>query len=157
MTSREFSRKSFVKGGGALIVGYSVLGAGLAGRAQAADSPFASNGPYDQFQVDSWIQVNADNTASIKTGGIRQGTGSDTGLMMIAGEELNMEMGQLIFVDADTNVTPDSGKHSASNTIKNGGPGVRAAAAAASQALLGLASTRLGVPVSGLTVSKGVV
>ena len=31
--------------------------------------------------------------------------------MMIAGEELNMEMGQLQFVPADTNVTPNTGKH----------------------------------------------
>ena len=63
---------------------------------------------------------------------------------MIAGEELNMEMSQLEFVNADTAITPDSGKHSASNTIKNAGPGVRAAAASADQALLGLASTQLG-------------
>ena len=76
---------------------------------------------------------------------------------MIAGEELNMDMSQLEFVLADTNVTPNSGKHSASNTIKNGGPGVRAASASAAQALLGLASTQLGVPVSQLSVSKGVV
>src|SRR5882672_2878132 len=110
---REFSRKAFVKGGGALIVGFSMTG--LAGNARAADSPYASNGPFDQFQVDSWITINADNTASIKTGGILQGTGSDTGLVMIAGEELNMDMSQLEFVMADTNVTPDSGKHSASN------------------------------------------
>ena len=31
-----------------------------------------------------------------------QGTGSDTGLLMIAGEELDMDMGQLEFVMADT-------------------------------------------------------
>ena len=37
-----FSRRSFVKGGGALIVGFS-----LAGRASAAVSPFASDGPSD--------------------------------------------------------------------------------------------------------------
>jgi len=76
---------------------------------------------------------------------------------MIAGEELNMDMSQLEFVLADTNVTPNSGKHSASNTIKNGGPGVRAAAASAAQALLGMASTQLGVPAAQLSVSKGVV
>ena len=153
---QEFSRKSFVKGGGALVVAFSM--AGVAGKAAKADSsPFASNGPYDQYQVDSWITINADNTASIKTGGILQGTGSDTGLLMIAGEELNMDMSQLRWVMADTNVTPNSGKHSASNTIKNGGPGVRAAAATAYQALLGLASTQLGVPASSLSVSKGVV
>jgi CO/xanthine dehydrogenase Mo-binding subunit len=68
-----------------------------------------------------------------------------------------MEMDQLEFVMADTNVTPNSGKHSASNTIKNGGPGVRAAAASAYQALVAMASTQLGVPVSQLSVSKGVV
>jgi len=125
----EFSRKTFVKGGGALIVGFSAAGAALAGKAQAADSPFASNGPFNQYQVDSWITINADNTASIKTGGILQGTGSDTGLLMIAGEELDMDMSQLIFVQADTNVTPATGKKSASSTIKRSGPGVRAAAA----------------------------
>ena len=83
-----------------------------------------------------------------QVGRIRQGTGSDTGLLMIAGEELDMDMSQLKFVIADTDVTPNTGKHSASNTIKNAGPGVRAAAAAAAQALLGLASTQLGVPVA---------
>ena len=153
---REFSRRTFLKGGGAMIVGFSM--AGVAGKAaRAADSPYASNGPYDQYQVDSWITVHADNTASIKTGGILQGTGSDTGLLMIAGEELNMDMSQLEFVMADTNVTPNSGKHSASNTIKNGGPGVRAAAASAAQALLTMASTQLGVPTAQLSASKGVV
>jgi len=156
---KELSRRSLLKRGGGLIVGFSMLGAGVAANARAAagDSPFASNGPYDQYQVDSWITINPDNTASIKTGGILQGTGSDTGLLMIAGEELNMDMSQLEFVMAYTNITPNSGKHSASNTIKNGGPGVRAASAAAYQALLGLASAQLGVPVASLSVKSGVV
>jgi nicotinate dehydrogenase subunit B len=156
MHEREFSRKEFVKGGGALIVGFSVLGSSFVGKASAVDDPYASNG-LDQYQIDSWITIHADNTATIKTGGIRQGTGSDTGLLMIAGEELDMDMSQLKFLIADTAVTPNTGAHSASNTIFNGGPGVRAAAASAKQVLLGLASTRLGVPASQLSVSKGVV
>ena len=46
MLNKEFSRKSFVKGGGALIVGFSVGGAGLAGKAaSAADDPYASQRP----------------------------------------------------------------------------------------------------------------
>jgi len=155
---RDFSRRAFLKGGGALVVGFSLAGAAGTGRASAADSlnPYVSN-PIDGYQVDSWITINADNTASIRSGGILQGTGSDTGLMMIAAEELNMDMSQLEFVISDTAVTPDSGKHSASNTIKNAGPGVRAAAASAAQALLGLAATQLGVPAGSLSVSKGVV
>jgi hypothetical protein len=151
----EFSRKTFVKGGGALIVGFSL--AGLAGKARAADSPFASNGPFDQYQVDSWITINADNTASIKSGAISQGTGSITGILQIAAEELGMEFGQVVHVKSDTNVTPETGTKAASNTITNAGPGVRAATAWARQTLLGLASTQLGVPATQLSVTKGVV
>ena len=54
-------------------------------------------------------------------------------------------------------MTPNTGRHAASNTIKNTGAGLRAAAASAKQVLLGLASTQLGVPTSQLSVSKGVV
>jgi nicotinate dehydrogenase subunit B len=154
---KEFSRKTFLKGGGALIVGFSALSAGLAGKAHAAESPYASNGPYDQFQVDSWITVNADNTASIKSGAITQGTGSVTGILQIAAEELDMDLSQLSHLKSDTNITPQTGAKAASNTITNAGPGVRAAAAWARQTLLGLASTQLGVPASQLSVSKGVV
>jgi nicotinate dehydrogenase subunit B len=152
---KELSRKTFLKGGGALIVGFSLAGFGSK-TAKAADSPYASSG-VDHNSLDSWIVINADNTAKIMSGGIKQGTGSDTGLLMIAGEELDMELSQLEFVMADTAVTPNTGTHSASNTIKNAGPSVRAAAATAAQVLRDLAATRLGVPASQLTVSKGVV
>src|SRR5439155_2624130 len=153
---KEFSRNAFVKGGGALIVGFSLAGLG-AKAAKAVDSPYASNGPYDQYAVDSWITINADNTASIRSGAISQGTGSITGIMQIAAEELGMEFGQVVHVKSDTNVTPETGTKAASNTITNAGPGVRAAAAWARQTLVGLASSQLAVPVAQLSVSKGVV
>ena len=57
----------------------------------------------------------------------------------------------------DTNVTPNQGATTSSSSIYRGGPRVRAAAAEARQALLALASTRLGVQTGSLTVSKGVV
>jgi CO/xanthine dehydrogenase Mo-binding subunit len=47
---------------------------------------------------------------------------------MIAGEELDMDMSQLEFVMADTALTPNTGQHLASNTIRNSGAGLRAAA-----------------------------
>jgi nicotinate dehydrogenase subunit B len=157
MHEKELSRKTFLKGGGAMIVGFSVLGSALAGKTSAADSPYASNPP-DQVQIDSWLTIHADNTASINSGSISQGTGSTTGILMIAAEELDMDFSQVSHVQSDTATTPDTGNKSASNTIKAGaGRGVRAAAASARQALLDLASTQLGVPVSQLSVSKGVV
>src|SRR5437870_7743582 len=114
MHEREFSRKTFLKGGGALIVAFSIGGAGLAGKAQAANSPFASNGPPDQNQIDSWITINADNTATIRANTMFRGTGSETGVMMIAAEELDLDLSQIIHGPADTNVSPDTGGKGAS-------------------------------------------
>jgi hypothetical protein len=54
-------------------------------------------------------------------------------------------------------VTPFTGETSASSSIQHAGPAVRAAAATAHRALLGMASARLGVPVAALEVASGVV
>ena len=157
MLNKEFSRKSFVKGGGALIVGFSLAGAGLAGKASAAGvDPYASNGrrpvPDRLVDPDPRRQHGDD-----PTGGIRQGTGSDTGLLMIAGEELDMDMSQLKFVMADTGSDAEYRQPLGEQHDQEPGAGLRAAAASARQVLLGLASTQLGVPASQLSVSKGVV
>jgi CO/xanthine dehydrogenase Mo-binding subunit len=146
-----------VKGGGAMIVGFSAVGAGLGAKvAQAADDPYASNAPFDQAAVDSYLVIHADNTASVMSGYAEAGTGTSTGFLMIAAEELDMDVSQLRSIDPDTNLTPYTGV-SSSQGIRTAGPKVRAAAAYAKQALLGLASTQLGAPASSLTVSKGVV
>ena len=158
IAEKEFSRKSFVKAGGALIVGFSTLGAVVNGSAKAAANPaFESNGPFDSQQIDSWITIHADNTATVKLGMVELGQGSPTGLLMVAAEELNMDFTQMQMLSNDTDVTPNQGGTYGSQALQVGGKQTRAAAAAAYQALLGLASTRLGVPVGSLTVSKGVV
>jgi CO/xanthine dehydrogenase Mo-binding subunit len=154
---KQFSRKTFVKGGGAMFVGLAVAGGAAAGTAQAADSPFASNGPFDLQAVDSFLIVHADNTASVKSGRVEMGQGSNMGLMMIAAEELDMDIAQMKFVTHDTNITPDTGGTFGSSSISSAGPRIRTAAATAKQALLAMAATQLGVPASSLTVSKGVV
>jgi CO/xanthine dehydrogenase Mo-binding subunit len=158
MLNKEFSRKSFVKGGGAMIVGFSAVGAGLGAKvAQAAEDPFASHGPYDATQIDSWVTIHGDNTATIKLGKIEQGQGVLTGLLMVAGEELDMALSQLKYVNHDTNVTPNQGPTVGSQGIQSGGKQVRGAAAAAKAALLDLASKQLGVSKSSLSVKDGVV
>jgi len=156
---KEFSRKTFLKGGGALVVGFSMAGTLLApGKASAAGgSPFDSYGPFDPEQIDSWLIIHADNTASIKLGKVELGQGSTTGLLMIAGEELDMDMSQLRMIPNDTNVTPDQGITAGSSSIQGGGKQTRAAAAAGRQALLGLAAARLGAGAGTLTVKSGIV
>jgi nicotinate dehydrogenase subunit B len=156
---RELSRKTFLKGSGALVVGFSLLGAGLGTKAAKAvgEDPFASNGPVDMYEVNSWLRIHADNTASLYTHSIEMGQGGPLGLLMIAADELDMDLSQLKFMIDDTNVMPDTGRTAGSKSIRSAGPKVRAASAHARQALLGLASASLGVATSQLTVSKGVV
>ncbi len=141
-----------MKGGGALIVGFS-----LAGKASAAVSPFASAGPSDLGQVDSFVAIHADNTASIKTGRVEVGQGTTTGLLLLVAEELDLGIDRLAFVRHDTNVTPNTGGTLGSSSMALAGPRLRSAAATARQTLLALAAARLGVPAGSLTVQNGVV
>ena len=147
---KEFSRTSFLKGGGALIVGFSFLGAGLAGKASASYLP-------DVTQVDSWLTVNADGTVLLKTSHIDPGNGALTGFLMVAAEELGVDMAQIRHSHWDTNLIVNSGSTGGSTAIQNTSPNVRAAAATARQALVAMASSALGVPASGLAVAGGVV
>jgi CO/xanthine dehydrogenase Mo-binding subunit len=152
---KEFSRKSFIKGGGALVVGFSLLGGTVAGNASAVPGPPAMN------DIDSWLRVNPDNTVTVYLGKEELGQGSTTGLRMIAAEELNLP-----FTSIDSDLHEDTaGDHPAQNqgptvgsgSISGGGPQLRSAATYAYQALLGMASAKLGVPVASLTASNGVI
>ena len=159
----KFSTAGFtpfvVKAGGALIVGFSTLGATFGAKlGDRATGTFDSNGPYDSQQIDSWLAVHADNTVSMKLGMVELGQGSTTGLLMIAAEELNCDMSQMRMIANDTDVTPNQGGTSGSQAVHVGGKQTRAAAAAAHQALLGAGRRPSSAfrPAS-LTVSKGVV
>ncbi len=160
---KEFSRQSFLKGGGALIVGFGLSGSAFAGKAKAA--PTSAGYLPDITRVDSWLSVNADNTVTLKTSQIETGNGISTGFLEVLAEELGMDMSQMHYGSfnkssldvVDTYVAVSSGGEGGSNAMSGTGPAIRAAGAIAYQALLGMAATRLGVPVANLTVSKGVV
>ena len=157
---KELSRRSLLRGSGALIVGFSLAGAGMSGKAQADISPAHTGvvpGPPDMSQVDSWIAVHSDNTVTVFGGKLELGQGTTTGLRQIAAEELGISIESIIWPRADTNITPNQGGTVGSAGIRSGGPQIRAAAAYAAQALAGMAASQLGVPVSSLTVADGVV
>lgn len=151
----EFDRTKFVKGTGALVVGFTVAGGLLAGQAKGAGARVAA-GPPDPNQVDSWVTIHEDNTATIAFGKIDI-TGTPTALLMIAAEELDLPFANVKAVRADTDLVPNQGGTWGSNGTSGGGPQVRQAAAEARQALLGLASKQFGVPVANLQVAKGVI
>jgi hypothetical protein len=106
---KEFSRKTFVKGGGALVVGFSLAGA-AAGAAKATAGNYATEGtygggatgntPFDDRTpsdtlpnlntVDAWLAITPDNKVVVTTGETEMGHGTPTGILMLVAEELNM-------------------------------------------------------------------
>ena len=149
----DSSRRELLKGGGALLVGFSL--ARTPNPARAARGDIA--GPFDGNAIDTWIAIHKDNTATIYIGKGEFGQGNTTGLLQMAAEELDLAMSQVRSVQLDTNVVTNQGATTSSSSIERGGPQIRAAAAEARRALLNLASVRLGVQTGSLVVSNGVV
>jgi len=150
-----FPRRDFLKAGGALLVGLT-----FAPRVDAQQPPGgAIAGPFtpDPEQLDTWIAIHADNTATIFVGYVELGQGNSTALLQIAAEELDLDMSQVSAAHVETGKSPNQGGTNASASINRGGPRIRLAAADARQALLSRASGQLGAPVERLTVSRGVV
>jgi CO/xanthine dehydrogenase Mo-binding subunit len=142
--------------GGALIVGFNFAVPMTAALLPPLAMPAAAATP-DPAMLDSWIAVHANSTATVFMGKVELGQGTTTGMLQIAGEELDLDMSQLSAARIDTEVTPNQGASVASLSIMNNGPQLRAAAAEARQELLRLAAARLNTPVEQLAVAKGIV
>jgi CO/xanthine dehydrogenase Mo-binding subunit len=154
-SSREFSRKTFLKGGGALIVAF---GLPTAFATRNASGQAAGVFPIvDAGQLDSWLTIDAAGKVTVRTGRTDQGQGKQTSYAQIVAEELDVAFDAVSVIMGDTAVTPDQGKSTATNGISTGAPPLRNAAAQARQTLLGLAAARLGMPAAQLSVSNGVV
>ncbi|HEY0961228.1 MAG TPA: molybdopterin cofactor-binding domain-containing protein [Pseudomonadales bacterium] len=152
-TKREplaITRRDLLKAGGALVVSFGF--APVPAQAQAPRPP----GP-DLQQVDSWIAIHADNTATIYIGFAELGQGASTALLQVAAEELDLGMDQVSSATLETDVTPNQGGTYSSRAIRFGQPQLQRAAAEARQHLLALAAERLQVPVANLRVDNGLV
>ena len=147
-----FPRREFLRGAGALIVGFTL--AQRMGSAEAMEI-----GPYGppEDQVDSWIAIGEDGRATLFTGCCELGTGSSTGLMQVMAEELDVPFERVRLIGPDTNRTPDQFVSSGSRTISAHSRPIRIAAAEARAALVEMAAKRLNVPASDLVTSDGVV
>jgi nicotinate dehydrogenase subunit B len=159
--AHDFSRKTFLRGAGSLVLGLSA-----AGTAQASNNPTAASplhlgtvpGPPDPAQIDSWLQVNPDNTVTLFHGWTEMGQGSPTAIRQIAAEELGLSFDQVTAAQLDTNVSVQAFAAASSSTRTAILPtSMRGAAAAARTVLVGMAGAQLGVPASALSVTNGVV
>jgi CO/xanthine dehydrogenase Mo-binding subunit len=156
MEARTISRREVLRGAGALIVSFNLLGPVSRVLAQAG-APLTDSGGLPPDSLDSWLAVAPDGTVSVFTSKVDLGTGTATSLGQIVAEELDVPIARINMEVGDTSKTVDQGRTSASRTLERAGPQLRQAAAAARQELLKLASSRLGAPVEQLDVQDGVV
>ena len=83
------TRGKFVKGGGALVVGLSLVGPVVG--AKAAKAAAGPRRRVDPTLPSSWLEIHADNTIVMRTGKVELGQGSaSTAYAQIAAEELNV-------------------------------------------------------------------
>lgn len=153
MLTRETTRREFLKGSGALIVGFS-LARPISAVGQTAGSLVKT---VAGDEVDAFLSIGSDGIVSVFTGKVDLGTGTRTALRQMAAEELDVPLDRIKLVEGDTALTPDQGPTWGSLTIQAGGVQIRQAAATARKALLEMASRRLGVAAEGLEVKYGVI
>src|SRR5688572_16429325 len=148
------TRRDFIKTSGALVVGLSVAGEIV------LDAQGTGAGPYpdlDYRQLDSWIVIRPDNTATFFVGKTDLGQGTGTAFRQVMADELDMPYDKTSCVMGNTDVTVDQGGSGGSDALQTDGYPMRRVAAEARRVLLDMASGRLGVPVAQLVVSDGVV
>jgi CO/xanthine dehydrogenase Mo-binding subunit len=142
------TRRAFVKAGGALFVSLVIprsVNSVAEARATSSDASLLAS---------SWLEIRSDNTILARTGQAEIGTGMSAFFAQMIAEELRVRPEAVTLIMGDTDKTPDGG---ASAGFLNGAANVRKVAAYTYQALLGLASKKLGIPIAGLSATDSIM
>ncbi len=146
------SRRGFLKSSGALVLSTIPASSVL------AQAGAESAGPYpdpDYLELDTWIVIHPDNTATFFVGKTDGGQGTGTAFRQMMCDELDIAYDMTSLVMGTTDTTPDQGGSGGSDAIEVDGWPMRRTAAEARRVLLELASEELGAPVDALTAENG--
>ena len=151
------SRRHFLKTSGMLVVTVGV--AAVAGPL-AADAAAQAAGPYPDLnfrQLDSWIVIHQDNTATFYVGKTDCGQGTGTAFRQMMADELDIAYASTTCIMGSTDITVDQGGSGGSDAIQVDAWPMRRVAAEARRVLLEMAAARFGVPAAQLAVVNAVV
>ncbi len=149
------TRRAFLKASGMLVVSVSALPLDAIEALQAQ-----ARGPYpdpDFRQLDSWIVIRQDNTATFYVGKTDLGQGTGTAFRQLMADELDMPYDRTTCVMGSTDVTPDQGGSGGSDALQTDAYPMRRVAAEARRVLLDMAAVRFSVPAGQLRVADGVI
>ncbi len=153
-------RRTFLKTSGMLVVGLRMAGVADAFEASSQQPAGAAAGPYpdpDFHQLDAWIVIRQDNSATFYVGKTDCGQGTGTAFRQMMADELDMPFDKTACVMGRTDMTVDQGGSGGSDAIQVDGWPMRRVAAEARRVLLDMASAKFAVPADRLSVADGVV
>jgi CO/xanthine dehydrogenase Mo-binding subunit len=153
------SRRSFLKGSAALVVGFGATG--LVARFGMAPDTAAAQGfnGAGSNQLDSWIAIAADGKVTAYTGKCELGHGLHTAQTQLIAEELSVPFDRVTLLQCDTALTPDQGTTSGaqSHPANFNQANLALAGATARAVLIERASRRLNVSADQLLARDGAV
>jgi CO/xanthine dehydrogenase Mo-binding subunit len=165
----ETSRRAFLKKSGLFVVGFAAATTATEAATQGQrgqrgqpgqQNQGASGGPYpdpDFLQLDSWIVIREDNSATFYVGKTDCGQGTGTAFRQMMSDELDIAYERTSIVMGSTDITVDQGGSGGSDAIQTDGWPMRRVAAEARRVLLDMAAKQFGVSADQLSVSDGVV
>ena len=145
--SRDLDRRSFLK----------LVGGGIVVFVRLGPSDAVAQGRSYPTDINAYLRIDENGRVTVFSGKIEMGQGVLTSLAQMAAEDLGVGLESIEMIMGDTDRCPWDMGTWGSLTTRMFGPALRAAAAAARQVLLQLASEQLGVPKDRLVVAKGVV
>jgi nicotinate dehydrogenase subunit B len=153
-------RRGFLKSAGLLVVSFATGGALVteAGAQNRTVAPPA--GPYpdpDFRQLDSWIVIHENNTATFYVGKTDLGQGTGTGFRQLMSDELDIAFDRTTCIMGSTDITVNQGGSGGSSAMERDSWPMRRAAAEARRVLLEMAAAHLGAPLDQLAVSNAVI
>jgi nicotinate dehydrogenase subunit B len=154
-------RRGFLKSAGLLAVSFGVFGRAVTAE-QDANRSAGNRGsrPYhdpDFHQIDSWIVIHENNTATFYVGKTDPGQGTGTCFRQLMSDELDIAFDQTTLIMGSTDITVDQVGSGGSTAIERDSWPMRRVAAEARRVLLEMGSQHLGVPVDQLAVREAVI
>ena len=149
-------RRDFLKSAGVLVVSFATGAKADAQTTATAQTP----GPYpdpDFQELDSWIVIHENNTATFYVGKTDCGQGTGTSFRQLMSDELDIAFEHTTCIMGSTDNTVDQGGSGGSTAMERDSWPMRRAAAEARRVLLEMGAARLGVPADQLAASNAVI
>jgi nicotinate dehydrogenase subunit B len=153
MSTAALSRRTLLKAGGAMVIGFGLPGRSLAQVLPGADAALGKT--VDTSQVDGFLAIHRDNTITIYSGKVDLGTGHRIAIRQMVAEELDIGVDRIKLIEGDSALTPDQGTTAGSTGITRGGTQIRQAAATARVALIHIGAVRLNRMEDELIILQG--